>query len=69
MASSVGVAGLRSNFLTDNSTDNSSKENGSGDGGEKDVRLKLHCLLNLVIAHSPMFICEYLKTEFDLNAS
>nr|DAD24997.1 TPA_asm: hypothetical protein HUJ06_026461 [Nelumbo nucifera] len=37
MVSSVGVAGLRSHFLTDNSTDNSSKENGSGDGGEIEI--------------------------------
>nr|DAD34963.1 TPA_asm: hypothetical protein HUJ06_005603 [Nelumbo nucifera] len=55
MASPVGVAGIRPNFLTDNSTDNSFKENGSGDGCEKDVRLKPHHPLNLVIAHSPMF--------------
>ncbi|XP_019053458.1 PREDICTED: probable WRKY transcription factor 3 isoform X2 [Nelumbo nucifera] len=54
MASPVSVAGMRPNFFTDNSTQESSKQKDSGDGGEKDFCLKPQRPLNLVIAQSPL---------------
>ncbi|KAF8389773.1 hypothetical protein HHK36_024292 [Tetracentron sinense] len=55
MASPVALTGRRPSFLTENSTDDSSKERGSGDGGGRDFRIKQNRPLSLVIAQSPMF--------------
>ncbi|KAK9271570.1 hypothetical protein L1049_001931 [Liquidambar formosana] len=41
--------------LPNNSKDDSSKEGGSGDGGEKNLGFKQSRPMNLVVAHSPLF--------------
>nr|WGV38274.1 WRKY [Loropetalum chinense var. rubrum] len=49
------VAGGGPSVFTSNSNDGSSKEVGSGDGGEKNLGFKQSRPMNLLVSHSPLF--------------